>query len=248
MRTEIFAIGAVIMIIGLALVLYDQPRSDAILSFAGIYAFASPDYQNLLREIFIGQMLIVIGIVILIPGIILKKKEAESKEDIQYKSQPERNLRNSPILQGVLIGVIAIVIFWGIFGLVFYQTFNMANDALSPDVMKGDLMHYQRIPFNEIKVGDIIAFIPSDKDEFGTKVGIVRGIVPGSYVQTSSNANPNTLSQVYEKDYVGKITSVTSQGGIITVYSAPYHLVITAVLFVIPIVIMKIREKNPENS
>jgi len=74
-------------------------------------------------------------------------------------------------------------------------------------------------------------------------------LCPGSYVQTSNNANPNTLSSVFEKDYVGKITSVTSQGWISTVYSSPYYLlVITAVLFVIPIVIMKIREKNPENS
>lgn len=237
------------MIIGLALVLYDQPKADAILSLVGGFALANPDYQTLLREIFIGQMLIVVGIVIMIPAIILKKKEAEPKEDIQYKVQPEWNLRKSPILKGVIIGIILIVIFWGIFGLVGYQTFSMANDALSPDVMKGDLMHYQRIPFNEIKVDDIIAFIPSAKDEIGAKVGKVRIIDSGNYVQTSSNANPNTLSQVYEKDYVGKIISITSQGGgIMTVYSAPYHLVITAVLFVIPIVIMKIRELENSKS
>jgi len=177
------------------------------------------------------------------------EKKAEPKEDIQYKSRPERNLKKSPILKGVIIGIILIVIFWGIYGLALSQTFYMINDALSPDVMKGDLMHYQRTPFNEIKVGDIIAFIPSDKVEFETMVGIVRIIGTGSYVQTSNNVNPNTLSSVFEKDYVGKIISVTSQGWISTVYSSPYHLlVITAVLFVIPIVIMKIREKNPENS
>ena len=236
------------MIIGLALVLYDQPRSDAILSLVGGFALANPDYQMLLREIFIGQMLIVIGIVIMIPAIILKKKEAEPKKDIQYKVQPERNLRKSPILKGVIIGIILIVIFWGIYGLTLSHTFQMSNDALSPDVTKGDLMHYQRIPFNEIQVGDIIAFIASEKNEFVNKVGKVRTIAQEGYVQTSSNANPNTLSAVYEKDYVGKITSVTSQGWIITVYSAPYHLVMIAVLFVIPIVIMKIREKNPKNS
>ena len=176
------------------------------------------------------------------------EKKAEPKEDIQNKSQPERNLKKSPILKGVIIGIILIVIFWGIYGLALSQTFYMTNDALSPDVMKGDLMHYQRTPFNEIKVGDIIAYIPSDKVEFETKVGIVRTISPFSYVQTSNNVNPNTLSSVFEKDYVGKITSVTSQGWISTIYSAPYHLVITAVLFVIPIVIMKIREKKPKNS
>jgi len=184
-------------------------------------------------------------------GILLRKYDNDKKkenEPIQYKKS-KWSPKKSPILKGVIIGIILIVIFWGISGLSFSQTFHMNNDALSPDVMKGDLMHYQRTPFNEIKVGDIIAFIPSDKDEFETKVGIVRIIGTGSYVQTSNNVNPNTLSSVFEKDYVGKITSVTSQGWISTVYSDPYYLlVITAVLFVIPIVIMKIREKNPKNS
>jgi len=193
---------------------------------------------------------IIVAPLMALGGILLRKYDSDKKkenEPIQNK-EPEVSWKY-PILKGVIIGIILIVIFWGIYGLALSQTFYMVSDALSPDVMKGDLMHYQRTPFNEIKVGDIIAFIPSDKDEFETKVGIVRIIGTGSYVQTSNNVNPNTLSSVFEKDYVGKITSITSQGWISTVYSTPYYLlIITAVLFVIPIIIMKIREKKSKNS
>jgi len=66
------------MIIGLAIVLYDQSKIDAMLAMMGGYgglAPLMPEYQVIQREIFMGQMLIVIGIVIMIPGLILKKKE-----------------------------------------------------------------------------------------------------------------------------------------------------------------------------
>ena len=88
MRVEIFVIGAIILILGLALFSYAEQRANAIAMFAGGYAAFSPDYQNLLREISIGQMLIVIGIVIMIPGIILKKEDSESDEDDDNPSQP----------------------------------------------------------------------------------------------------------------------------------------------------------------
>ncbi len=239
MGTASLIAGIGLMMIGFAVIAQ---------GFLGTYFTTEQFFNSVLFNVIIGIPLIVLGAYFLKQYDITKKKAVDTKKDIQYKTQQERNLKKSPILQGVLLGVILILIFWGIFILVYNQTFTMANDALSPDVMKGELMHHQRTPFNEIKVGDIIAFIPSDKDEFGTKIGIVRIIGTGSYVQTSNNVNPNTLSQVFEKDYVGKITSVTSQVGLISVYSAPYHLVITVILFVIPIVIMKIREKKSKNS
>jgi len=77
LRTGIFAIGAVLMIIGLAIVLTVQPKVDVMVVMMGGYgglAPLMPEYQALQREILMGQMLIVIGIVIMIPGLILKKK------------------------------------------------------------------------------------------------------------------------------------------------------------------------------
>ena len=82
MRVGIFAIGAVLTIIGLAIVLIVQPKIDLMVILMGGYgglAPLTPEYQALQREIIMGQMLIVVGIVIMIPAIILKKKEKDEK-------------------------------------------------------------------------------------------------------------------------------------------------------------------------
>ena len=72
------------MIIGLAIVLTVQPKVDVMVVMMGGYgglAPLMPEYQALQREILMGQMLIVIGIVIMIPGLILKKKEKGEKQN-----------------------------------------------------------------------------------------------------------------------------------------------------------------------
>ena len=82
------------MIIGLALVLYDQPKIDAMVVMMGGYgglAPLMPAYQALQREIFIGQMLIVVGIVIMIPGLILKKKEKDSNNNDELRKKGDSN-------------------------------------------------------------------------------------------------------------------------------------------------------------
>jgi len=181
----------------------------------------------------------------------LEKASQLPKEEIQGTIKKEKvltkaKLKKSPALRGVLIGVIAVVVFWGIFGLFFSQGFTMANDALSPDVYEGDVMHYERIPFNEINDGDIIVFVPLEKSEFSIKVGKVRHVFQNpDFVRTSSNVTPNNMESVYEKDYIGKITSITSEDNIIMkIYSYPFHLVITGVLLGYPIAFFIVRNRR----
>ena len=84
MRVGIFVIGAVLLIIGLAIVLIVQPQADLMAIMMGGYAGLAPmrpDYQALQREIIMGQLLIVVGIVIMIPALILKKKKKKAESD-----------------------------------------------------------------------------------------------------------------------------------------------------------------------
>jgi len=84
LRVGIFVIGAVLLIIGLALVLYNQPKIDAVMAMMGGYgglAPLMPEFQELQNEIFIGQMLMAIGVIIMIPGLILKKKKGDYNQD-----------------------------------------------------------------------------------------------------------------------------------------------------------------------
>ena len=82
LRIGIFVIGAVLMIIGLAIVLTVQPKVDVMVVMMGGYgglAPMMPEYQALQREIIMGQIMMVIGVIIMIPAIILKKKEKDEK-------------------------------------------------------------------------------------------------------------------------------------------------------------------------
>ena len=77
MRVGIFVIGAVLLIIGLAIVLTVQPQADLMVVMMGGYgglAPMMPEYQSLQRIIMAGEILMVIGVIIMIPALILKKK------------------------------------------------------------------------------------------------------------------------------------------------------------------------------
>ncbi|MCV0372462.1 MAG: hypothetical protein K5793_02795 [Nitrosarchaeum sp.] len=176
----------------------------------------------------------------------LSKAEIKEKESIKEgKIVTKNKWRKSPILQGVLVGIVLVIIFWGTFNLSFSQVFVMSNNALSPDADEGDLIHYERIPFTQIKKGDIVVFVPSENSEFVNKVGIVRNVSQNpNYVQTSNNANPDNLDSVEENEYVGKVVSVTSDHGLRSVYYPPYGFIITGILLVIPMIILKIQNRK----
>lgn len=182
------------------------------------------------------------------------KKQNDIPGAIKYTKDKEvpiqKRIKRSPFLQGVLIGIVAVVIFWGIFSVIVSNTFYMSNNALSPDVNEGDLMHYQKIPLSQIKVGDIIAFIPPEK-ELTAKVGKVRSITTQGQItiKTSSNANPNSFSEVKEQVYIGKITSITPQGGyVLRIFTGLNFLGVTGAIFVTPIIILQIRKKMQEKK
>jgi len=69
------------MIIGLALVLYNQPKVELLVGIAGGMVGILPEFQELQNEIFIGQMLMAIGVIIMIPAIILKKKGSDNDDE-----------------------------------------------------------------------------------------------------------------------------------------------------------------------
>ena len=121
----------------------------------------------------------------------------------------------------------------------------MTSNGLSPDVNEGDLMLYEKIPFNEIKEGDIIAFVSPEPEKFAAKIGIVRNVFQNpNFVQTSNNENPNQMDRVDENEFVGKITNIVSDGGSIRqIYSFPYPILITGILLASPIIILSVRKR-----
>jgi len=245
------------MILGLALFSYAEQRANAIAMFAGGYAAFSPDYQNLLREISIGQMLIVIGIVIMIPGIILKKKDSEHDDNLgygieepKYVKESEWNPKKSPTVKGIFIGIIMVsIIFGGIF-VSMYHSFVVSSGGMAPELQIFDLIRYNEVPFKEIKINDIIVYYsPSEQDTVIVhRVAAILNEDPFT-IRTKGDANPASIPgtdfPITEKEYIGKIVTIIHGGGHITkVFAPPFNIIILVAAFVIPIVIMKKRGKK----
>ena len=180
--------------------------------------------------------------------------EEEEEKKTRVKISPKERLKNSPGLQGVLIGLVAVVVLLGIISLSAPQdAFHMGNNALSPDVNQGDLLHYQKIPLMEIKKNDIIAFVDPD-GELAAKIGKVREVWKDGdsfFFKTSSNAAPSNYSTITSENFIGKITSIEPAGSWETQYAIPLSLsknpgmalfMIIAV-FVAPIIILKVRKR-----
>ena len=169
----------------------------------------------------------------------------EQKKDAKDKQSISQKFKTSPILQGFIIGLIATVIFYSIIWGVNYNSFNMVNDALEPDIMQGDLIRYQEVPLSSIKENDIVVF-SNPSDEF-IKVGIVRNAVDVElgWIKISNNVEPSSFTTVTEKEYIGKITSKIPQvGSFFAVFSGVVGIAVTPALFAVPIIVMKLRKKT----
>jgi len=76
LRVGIFIFGAIMLVGGLFPVMVFGSITDSMESLFGGWSAISPEYQESRMYVIVGQLMVVIGIIIMIPGIILKKKES----------------------------------------------------------------------------------------------------------------------------------------------------------------------------
>ncbi len=223
--------------------------------FLGNYFTLAQMMDYVIVNSFIGIPLVIVGALFLrkydrdknMP----KKSGAEAAQEILEK-QPERNLRKSPILKGIIIGIIAVSILWGLLFSYSYQSFVVTSDAMVPTINKLDLIRYEQTPIDEIHLDDIVMY----NDLSGQNKVWVHKVTGITYTDTLTlrvkNEVSPTLHFVTEEHYFGKVTSIESGGGKISqIFSPQVNIVILILAFVIPIVIMKLRtadKKEEKNS
>jgi len=190
-------------------------------------------------------------------GLLLRKYDSDKKkenEPIQNK-EPEVSWKY-PILKGVIIGIIAVSIIFGGVYLSLSQSFVVSTSGMEPALEVFDLIRYNKVPFNEIKVGDIIVFYsPSEQDKVTVhRVDAIINEDPLT-IRAKGDARPTSIPgtdyPITEEEYIGRIDSIFPGGGYISrVYTPSLSIFIIIVAFVIPIVIMRILEKRKtlENS
>ena len=190
---------------------------------------------------------IIVAPLMALGGLLLRKYDNDKiKQKEGYVKQP-LSLRKSPILKGIIIGIIASLIIWGTLLAATNQTFVMSGDAMSPTINELDLMRYVETPFQEIKRDDIIIYTDLENPSKRWVHKVIEQINPFT-LRVSSEASP-TLHTVTAEQYIGKVDSIIPDGGkILRIANTPYNIIIFIAAFVIPIIIMKTLERKPKNS
>ena len=181
---------------------------------------------TLLGSLIIGIFLIFTG------GLLLVKHDRDKKN---------QKIVSSQTLKGVIIGIIAVSIIYGVSMVLTYQTFTMVNDIDTMGIKKGDVVRFDNTPFHEIQINDMISYYDNDKVWVHKVISVDSSKLPRTLtVRSEESIAPHLI--VTEEQYIGKLDSVIEGAGYITrILTFPVNIIILIAAFAIPIVVMKIR-------
>ena len=150
----------------------------------------------------------------------------------------------------VLLGI------WFSFGELnpFYV---VASGSMIPNLNINDyVIVSHNVPFNSLKVGDIIVFKTYGTDDSGQHITIVHRVAEivtdpingQKIIRTKGDANPDSIPgadyPIFEQNYIGKVVYVIPKLGIITnVFHPPTNYILVGLILVG--LIYYLRKKNP---
>jgi len=147
------------------------------------------------------------------------------------------------IVNGVIIGIIAVVIFYVVGLTISDQAVMMSGNKLSPMIKDGDLVRYEKVAITEIKRNDMVVYYEgSYRISKVTKTGI--DTYSGPQIEVTDAAGfKHVINNV---QYQGKVSSVIPNAGYILNYALgfPNGLWLYIIIFISPMIIMKIRERS----
>ena len=156
----------------------------------------------------------------------------------------------------IAVGVTIILLgFWFAFGQLnpFYV---VASGSMIPNLNINDyVIVSHNVPFNGLKVGDIIVFKTYGTDNSGQHITIVHRVAEivtdpingQKVIRTKGDANPDSIPgadyPIFEKNYIGKVVHVIPKLGIITnIFHPPTNYILIGLIFIVLIYYLK---KNP---
>lgn len=156
--------------------------------------------------------------------------------------KPKRNIRKSPVFQGMIIGTISVFVLMGILFIVTDKSYFMVNDAMNPTIKKFDLVHYTETPMSELVPNDIIFYEDSGKIMIHK---VVRIIDYSPIVIEVKNEISSKVHQVTKDQYIGKLDHIKGNFGEYGygLLDTRTFLIYCVIVFILPIVIMKIRAR-----
>ena len=133
----------------------------------------------------------------------------------------------------------------------------VASGSMIPNLNINDyVIVSHNVPFNSLKVGDIIVFKTYGTDDSGQHITIVHRVAEivtdpingQKIIRTKGDANPDSIPgadyPIFEKNYIGKVVYVIPKLGIITNVSHPPTNYILVGLILVGL-IYYLRKRNP---
>ena len=155
----------------------------------------------------------------------------------------------------IIIAVgITILLFgvWFAFGELnpFYV---VASGSMIPNLNINDYVIVSHsVPFNSLKVGDIIVFKTYGTDNSGQHITVVHRVAEivtdpingQKVIRTKGDANPDSIPgadyPIFEQNYIGKVVYVIPKLGIITnVFHPPTNYILIGLIFIVLIYYLK---------
>src|SRR5215831_10379306 len=151
----------------------------------------------------------------------------------------------------IAVGITIILLgFWFAFGQLNLRCSMIPNLNINDYVIVS-----HNVPFNGLKVGDIIVFKTYGTDNSGQHITIVHRVAEivtdpingQKVIRTKGDANPDSIPgadyPIFEKNYIGKVVHVIPKLGIITnVFHPPTNYILIGLIFIVLIYYLK---KNP---
>ena len=164
------------------------------------------------------------------------------------------------IKYAIIIAIGITIIFLGIwftFG-VLDPLYEVASGSMIPNLNVHDyVIVSHNVPFNNLKVGNIIVFKTYGADESGQHMIIVHRVAEiitdesngQKVIRTKGDANPGSIPgadyPIFEQNYIGKVVYVIPKIGIVTdIFRPPINYVLIAIILII--LIYFLRKKKPE--
>ena len=147
------------------------------------------------------------------------------------------------IVNGVIIGIIAVVIFSAVYYTITFQSVTMSGDKLSPMIKNGDLVRYETVPITEIKINDMVVYY---EGSFRISKVTMTGIDTYSGPQIEVTDASGYKHRINHVQYQGKVSNVIPNAGYILkdVLAPPKGIWIFIIIFISPMIIMKLRERD----
>lgn len=164
------------------------------------------------------------------------KSNSKKQERTNSSKNTIRQLRKIFPKKALLIGILSVVVIFGVVHILAYNTMIMSGNAMWPTIKNLDIIRYDNTDFDDVVVGNIIVY----ERDYSTHQFWVHKVVEigKNDVLIVENEEKSKRHYVPSHEYVGKIVSITEGGEFLRIFQGPQLILLLTIAFFTPIIII----------